>query len=128
MTDYSNAAAAKTEKPENFAFDSIPVATHNLVIEWVYPEFQSICPISERHDQGTVTISYKPKDKLLESKSAREYLRSWRNLKCWQEYITEEIAEALWNAIEPEWLRIEIEWTSRGGIYARTRSARGVEA
>ncbi|HON78968.1 MAG TPA: NADPH-dependent 7-cyano-7-deazaguanine reductase QueF [Spirochaetota bacterium] len=128
MTDYSNAASAKTEKPENFVFDSIPVTSHNLVIEWVYPEFQSICPISERHDQGTVTISYKPKDKLLESKSAREYLRSWRNLKCWQEYVTEEIAEALWNAIEPEWLQIEIEWTSRGGIYARTRSTKGIEA
>jgi 7-cyano-7-deazaguanine reductase len=127
MTDYSNAASAPTEKPENFIFDTIPVKAHNLVIEWVYPEFQSICPISERHDQGTVTISYKPGEHLLESKSAREYLRSWRNLRCWQEYVTEEIAESLWNAIKPEWLRIEIEWTARGGIFARTVSSRGNE-
>jgi 7-cyano-7-deazaguanine reductase len=125
MTDYSSAGSAKTEKPENYIFDTIPVKSHNLVVEWVYPEFQSICPVSDRHDQGTLRITYKPGDRLLESKSVREYLRAWRNLHCWQEFVTEEIAGALFSAIAPVWLTVEIEWTSRGGIYAKTTSTKG---
>ncbi len=127
MTDYSDAAGAKLEKPEDFKFDFIPVKQHDLLIEWVYPEFQSICPISDRHDQGTLTLRYKPKDKLLESKSMREYLRLWRNLHIWQEHVTEEIADRLYNAIKPAGLIVEIEWTPRGGIYARTISKKGKE-
>lgn len=124
MTDYSNAGSAHTEKPEQSSFDTIPIENHDLVVEWTYPEFQSICPVSDRHDQGTLTITYKPSDRLLESKSVREYLRAWRNLHVWQEYVTEEIAQAINDAIKPEWLEVEIEWTSRGGIYAKTTSRR----
>ena len=125
MTDYSKAADAEVEKPENYSFDTIPSHGHGIEIEWTYPEFQSICPISERHDQGTLTIRYRPKFRLLESKSVRDYLRLWRNMRNWQEYITNEIADAFFHAIEPEWLTIEIEWTPRGGIYARTVSRKG---
>jgi 7-cyano-7-deazaguanine reductase len=127
MTDYSKAASAKTEKPENFSFDFIPAGKNDLIIEWVYPEFQSICPISQRHDQGTLKLTYKPKEKILESKSMREYLSSWRNLRSWQEYVTEEIADVLFKALEPSGLIVEIEWSPRGGIFARTISSKGEE-
>lgn len=125
MTDYSRANEAPVEKIENYSFDTISSDTKNLEVQWVYPEFQSLCPLSERHDQGTLTIRYAPRGKLLESKSVREYLRLWRNKKIWQEHVTDEIASALYAAIEPEWLIVEIAWTSRGGIYATTTSRRG---
>jgi 7-cyano-7-deazaguanine reductase len=95
------------------------------LIEWEYPEFQSLCPVSERHDQGVITIQYKPKEKILESKSVRDYLMMWRNKKNWQEYITEEIANLLYTACEPDWLIVTINWSSRGGIIAKTTSKRG---
>jgi 7-cyano-7-deazaguanine reductase len=126
MTDYSDAASAKTEKPENYRFDTIPAKKHQPVVEWVYPEFQSLCPVSQRHDQGTVTIRYKPGELLLESKSVRNYLMLWRNKENWQEFITEEIAEALFEAVQPEWLTVTIEWAPRGGIFAKTVSRKGV--
>ncbi|MCP4763250.1 MAG: hypothetical protein GY870_15865 [archaeon] len=125
MTDYSKAASAKTEIPENFKFDFIPAKNHQPLIEWEYPEFQSLCPISERHDQGTLILRYKPKEKILESKSMRDYLMIWRNKKNWQEYVTEEIADAVYKAIEPIGLIIEIEWAPRGGIFAKTLSQKG---
>ncbi|MCU0822608.1 MAG: GTP cyclohydrolase I [Spirochaetes bacterium] len=125
MTDYSKAASANTEKPENYKFDFIPAKNIQTIVIWEYPEFQSICPISERHDQGTVTIKYKPKDKILESKSMRDYLTLWRNKKNWQEHVTNEIADAVYRAIEPEGMIIEIEWAPRGGIFATTISRRG---
>lgn len=128
MTDYSDAASAKTEVPQHYAFDTIPSKGHKPIVEWVYPEFQSLCPVSKRHDQGSLRLRYHPNEKLLESKSMREYLSSWRNLQNWQEYITEEIADALFAALDPVWLEIEIEWTPRGGIFATTTSQRGFDS
>ncbi len=125
MTDYSDAASAKTEIPEDYTFDTIPAREHRPIIDWVYPEFQSLCPVSNRHDQGTVKIRYQPQDTILESKSVREYLMLWRNKQNWQEYIAEEIANALFEAVEPLWLVVEIEWAPRGGIFAKTVSQRG---
>ena len=104
---------------------TFPARAHTPVVEWKYPEFQSLCPVSERHDQGVVTIWYKPRKKILESKSVRDYLMMWRNKKNWQEYITEEIAKLLYQTCEPDWLGVEIRWSPRGGIAAKTTSKRG---
>ena len=125
MTEYSKASDAKVEVPEGVTLTTFPTRKHVPLIEWEYPEFQSLCPVSERHDQGVVIIRYKPKEKILESKSVRDYLMMWRNKKNWQEYITEEIADSLYNACEPDWLTVAITWSSRGGITAKTTSQRG---
>ena len=125
MTEYSKASDAKVEVPEGITLTTFPARKHTPLVEWEYPEFQSLCPVSERHDQGIVTIHYKPKEKILESKSVRDYLMMWRNKRNWQEYITEEIADSLYNACEPAWLTVTILWSSRGGIVAKTTSTRG---
>jgi len=124
MTDYSKAWAAKTEKVEH-KLTTFPSRKHQPVVEWEYPEFQCLCPVSERHDQGIVRIKYKPKKKILEGKSVRDYLSCWRNKRIWQEYVTDEIAETLYRACEPEWLIVEIEWAPRGGVFAKTVSEKG---
>ncbi len=125
MTDYSKASSAKTEIVEDCELTTFPTKGHKPAVEWEYPEFQCMCPVSERHDQGIVRIKYKPKDKILESKSVRDYLRAWRNKRNWQEYVTEEIADKLYKTCEPEWLILEIEWSPRGGIFAKTISKKG---
>ncbi len=125
MTDYSKAQNAVVETPDVREIICFPAKEHTPLIEWEYPEFQSLCPVSDRHDQGVVTIQYKPADRILESKSVRDYLMMWRNKKNWQEYITDEIADILYTASEPEWLTVQIDWASRGGILARTLSRRG---
>lgn len=125
MTDYSRASEAKVEAPNGVNLITFPARGHKPVIEWEYPEFQSLCPVSERHDQGVVIIQYKPKEKILEGKSVRDYLMMWRNKRNWQEYITEEIANLLYEACEPEWLTVTINWSVRGGIVARTTSQKG---
>jgi len=125
MADYSKASEAKVEIPDGVKLITFPARKHSPLIEWEYPEFQSLCPVSERHDQGIVTIWYKPKEKILESKSVRDYLMMWRNIRNWQEYITEEIADLLYKACEPDWLTVTINWSARGGIVAKTTSRRG---
>ncbi len=125
MTDYSRASEARVEIPEGARLVTFPAREHAPLIEWEYPEFQSLCPVSERHDQGVVFIRYKPREKILESKSVRDYLMMWRNKRNWQEYITEEIADLLYKTCEPDWLTVTISWAARGGISAKTTSERG---
>lgn len=125
MTDYSKASDAEVEVPEGVEVMTFPARGHAPVVEWEYPEFQSLCPVSERHDQGIVTIRYKPRESILESKSVRDYLMMWRNKRNWQEYITEEIADRLFKACDPQWLILTITWSARGGITAKTISRRG---
>jgi 7-cyano-7-deazaguanine reductase len=128
MTDYSKASDAKVEIPEGITLTTFPAREHTPLVELEYPEFQSLCPVSERHDQGVVTIRYKPKEKILEAKSLRDYLTMWRNKRNWQEYVTEEIADLLYKTSEPEWLTVTITWAARGGIVAKTTSTRGSTA
>ncbi len=125
MTDYTRAPEAKVESPQEVEIITFPARDHTPLIEWEYPEFQSLCPVSERHDQGVVTIRYKPREKILEGKSVRDYLMMWRNKKNWQEYITEEIADLLYKSCAPHWLTVTISWNARGGISAKTTSRRG---
>lgn len=125
MTDYSRADSAVTEKVENYKFDTITAKNIETVIEWEYPEFQSICPVSGRHDQGSLILRYRPRDKILESKSMRDYLMIWRNKKNWQEFVTNEIADSVYNSIDPAGLIVQIDWAPRGGIYAKTIARRG---
>jgi 7-cyano-7-deazaguanine reductase len=125
MTDYSKAKDAKIEIVKTKKLITFPSSGHQPMIEWQYPEFQCLCPVSERHDQGIITIRYMPNKEILESKSVREYLSAWRNLHIWQEFVTEEIANALNKSCKPLWLEVEIEWSSRGGIYSKTISRCG---
>ena len=125
MTDYSKASEAKVEIPDVVKLTTFAARKHIPLIEWEYPEFQSLCPVSERHDQGVVILRYKPREKILEGKSVRDYLMMWRNKRNWQEYITEEIADLLYKVCEPDWLTVTINWSARGGIVAKTTSRRG---
>jgi len=52
VTDYSRASEAKVETPEGVSVITFPARGHNPLIEWEYPEFQSLCPVSEREDPG----------------------------------------------------------------------------
>ena len=125
MTDYSAAAEIETETVEAPELVTFPSHGHVPVVEWEYAEFQCLCPVSGRHDQGVVRITYQPADSILESKSVREYLAQWRNKRVWQEYVTDELATYLFKACNPEWLKVQITWAVRGGISSKTIATHG---
>ncbi len=124
MTDYSKAAEAETFTPDTEGLVVIPSKGHTPEVEIIFQEFQSLCPLSGRHDQGNLSINYKPDGSILEGKSVRDYLSSWRNMRNWQEYITEEIAQVLFDACQAEWITVDIRWSPRGGLYVNTFSRR----
>ena len=80
------------------------------------PEFTSICPVTGQPDFAHLVIDYAPGDWLVESKSLKLLLSSYRNHGAFHEDCTLDVAKRIAGLIEPEWLRIAGYWYPRGGI------------
>ena len=86
------------------------------VVRFTCPEFTALCPLSGQPDFAHLVIDYVPKARLVESRSLKLYLGSFRNHGAFHEDCTLAIAHRIAAAIEPVWLRIGGYWYPRGGI------------
>lgn len=110
--------SALPESPEKAVIERVPnphKGTEYLV-RFAAPEFTSICPITGAPDFAHLVIDYVPGDWLVESKSLKLYLGSFRNHGAFHEDCTVGIAKRLVKEIKPVWLRIGGYWYPRGGI------------
>jgi 7-cyano-7-deazaguanine reductase len=80
------------------------------------PEFTSLCPVTGQPDFAHIVIDYAPKQWLVESKSLKLYLGSFRNHGAFHEDCTVAIGARLVDFLKPRWLRIGGYWYPRGGI------------
>jgi 7-cyano-7-deazaguanine reductase len=80
------------------------------------PEFTTLCPITGQPDFAHLVIDYVPDAWLLESKSLKLFLGSFRDQGHFHEDCTLSIAKRVVAAIAPKWLRIAGYWYPRGGI------------
>jgi len=80
------------------------------------PEFTSLCPVTGQPDFAHIVIDYVPKQWLVESKSLKLYLGSFRNHGAFHEDCTVAIGARLVDVLKPRWLRIGGYWYPRGGI------------
>src|SRR5215510_4435981 len=80
------------------------------------PEFTSLCPVTGQPDFAHLVIDYVPKDWLVESKSLKLYLGSFRNHGAFHEDCTVAIGKRLAALLEPHYLRIGGYWYPRGGM------------
>ncbi|KSU83618.1 preQ(1) synthase [Fictibacillus enclensis] len=79
-------------------------------------EFTSVCPWSGLPDFADIIISYIPNEDLVEMKSLKYYLTSYRNVGIYQEHATNKIKEDLVNLLKPKYLKIVATWNARGGL------------
>jgi len=98
--------------------ETIPYEYPGKDIEVMIPttEFTSVCPWSGLPDFADIKITYIPKEKLIEMKSLKYYLTSYRNVGIYQEHATYRILEDLVEICEPKWMKIEAVWNERGGL------------
>lgn len=124
MNDYSEtltqlgAKADIPTSPEVAVLESVP-NPHPQVdysVRFICPEFTSLCPITGQPDFAHLVIDYVPRNHLLESKSLKLYLASFRNHGAFHEDCTVAVAKKIVAAIDPMWLRIGGFWNPRGGI------------
>jgi 7-cyano-7-deazaguanine reductase len=93
-----------------------PHADTHYVARFTAPEFTALCPITEQPDFAHLVIDYAPKDWLVESKSLKLYLASFRNHGAFHEDCTVGIGKRIAALLDPHFLRIGGYWYPRGGI------------
>ena len=88
----------------------------DYVSRFTAPEFTCMCPITGQPDFAHFVIDYAPGKWLLESKSLKLYLASFRNTGAFHEDCTVGIGKRIADLLKPKWLRIGGYWYPRGGI------------
>lgn len=88
----------------------------DYLVRFTAPEFTSLCPITGAPDFAYLMIDYVPGGWLVESKSLKLFLGSFRNHGAFHEDCTVSIAQRIVKTIKPQWLRIGGYWYPRGGM------------
>ena len=106
------------ESPEAAVLETVPNPEPGMtyLVRFVAPEFTTLCPLTGQPDFAHLVIDYVPGPSLVESKSLKLFLTSFRNQGGFHEATTLAIAKRLVAEIAPQWLRIGGYWYPRGGM------------
>ncbi|MEO8667789.1 MAG: preQ(1) synthase [Bauldia sp.] len=104
--------------PDKAVLDRVanPHPDAGYLARFTFPEFTSICPVTGQPDFGHLVIDYVPDRWLVESKSLKLYLQSFRNHGAFHEDVTVTIAKKIAVLLKPRWLRIGGYFNPRGGM------------
>jgi 7-cyano-7-deazaguanine reductase len=104
--------------PEDAILDYVPNPRTGkpYLVRFTAPEFTSLCPVTGQPDFAHIVIDYVPGETIVESKSLKLFLGSFRNHAAFHEDCTVGIGERLFAEMKPLWLRIGGYWYPRGGI------------
>lgn len=98
---------------------------NQYVVRFDCPEFTTLCPMTGQPDFGHIYISYIPRDRMVESKSLKLYLFSFRNHGDFHEDVVNIIMNDLWNLMDPRYIEVEGCFMPRGGISINPFANRG---
>jgi 7-cyano-7-deazaguanine reductase len=104
--------------PRDAVLDRVPNPhpDSNYVARFTFPEFTAICPVTGQPDFATIVVDYAPGRWLVESKSLKLYLNSFRNHGAFHEDCTVAIGKKLVALLKPKWLRVGGYFHPRGGM------------
>lgn len=89
---------------------------HDYWVKFNCPEFTTLCPITGQPDFGTIYISYVPDENMVESKSLKLYLFSFRNNGDFHEDVVNIIMKDLIKLMNPKYIEVWGKFLPRGGI------------
>ena len=112
------AKAELPASPEAAKIETVPNPHPGTLylVRFTCPEFTALCPVTGQPDFAHLVIDYVPEAALVESKSLKLYLGSFRNHGAFNEDCTLAIAKRLIAELAPRWLRIGGYWNPRGGM------------
>ena len=97
-------------------------------VEVVTSEFTSLCPLNlAQPDYATIFITYLPSQWCVELKSLKYYLVSFRQVPIFHEQVPAKILKALYDLLEPHWIKVEGQFTTRGGLLTTVRQRGGYQ-
>ena len=111
-------ATDTAQGPDEAILERVPTenGAMDYLVRFTCPEFTSLCPMTGQPDFAHIVIDYVPADWLVESKSLKLFMHSFRNHGAFHEDCTMDIARRLVDLLSPKWLRIGAYWYPRGGI------------
>jgi 7-cyano-7-deazaguanine reductase len=111
-------AAGIPASPHEARLDRVPNPhpDTDYLARFTAPEFTSLCPVTGQPDFATLVVDYVPGQWLVESKSLKLYLNSFRDHGAFHEDCTVAIGKRLAELLEPRYLRIGGYWYPRGGM------------
>jgi 7-cyano-7-deazaguanine reductase len=92
----------------------------DIVITIDTDEFTAVCPWSGLPDFGTIRVDYTPAKHVIELRSFKYYLLSYRNVGIYQEHVVNRILEDLVRCAHPRWMKVTVDYRIRGGIHTVT--------
>jgi 7-cyano-7-deazaguanine reductase len=106
------------QSPDDAVLERVanPHADSLYLARFTAPEFTSLCPVTGQPDFAHLVIDYAPDAWIVESKSLKLFLNSFRNHGAFHEDCTVMIGKRLVDALSPIWLRIAGYWYPRGGM------------
>jgi len=116
--DVEDATRIDTEVLEHIPFDHPDSATD---VTYETDEFTSVCPWTGLPDFGRLVITYRPRQRLVELKSLKYYLTSYRNVGILQEHAVNLVLRDLVALVEPDSMLIEAWYNERGGLKTHVR-------
>ena len=104
--------------PQEAVLDYVanPRPAELYLVRFAAPEFTSLCPVTGQPDFAHLVIDYAPGETIVESKSLKLFLSSFRNHAGFHEDVTVGIGQRLNTEMQPTWLRIGGYWYPRGGM------------
>jgi 7-cyano-7-deazaguanine reductase len=111
-------AAIRADALETFPYE---YPGSPATVEISTDEFTAVCPWSGLPDFGTVTIRYLPRDRVLELRSFKYYLLTYRAVGIYQEHAANRILGDLVAACAPAWMELDLDYRVRGGIHTVVR-------
>jgi 7-cyano-7-deazaguanine reductase len=111
-------SVAQPKSPDEAILETVPnpQAGEMYLVRFTCPEFTSLCPVTGQPDFAHFVIDYVPDELLVESKSLKLYMQSFRNHAAFHEDCSVGIAKKLIEVMKPKWLRLGGYWYPRGGI------------
>jgi 7-cyano-7-deazaguanine reductase len=123
MTKYTHLTqlgrpATLPASPNKAVLETVPNPDSRALylVRFTAPEFTCLCPMTGQPDFAHLVLDYAPRAKLVESKSLKLYLGSFRNHAGFHEETTLAIGRRLVKELKPRWLRIGGYWYPRGGM------------
>jgi len=105
--------AKPTKKLETFPNHHVE---RDYVITLRTEEFTCVCPATGQPDFAKLTIQYIPDEKIVESKSLKLYLQSFRNEGVFHEHVANVILDDLLAVLKPRWCKVTADFAVRGGV------------
>ena len=116
LTGLTLLGSGKTVKPVR-KLETFPNhAKRDYTVTLTTDEFTCVCPMTGQPDFAKITIQYVPGEKIVESKSLKLYLWSFRSEGVFHEHVTHIILDDLVAVLKPRWCRVSAQFAVRGGI------------